>query len=642
MVEVSSQVRQDEAFKTYSEQCSGAGFKLLSIQLFCKLIKSTFSQSTRVTVKKKDFKRFRTFKDLTFNTQKECETLIECIKSETNVLLASKDTAKYPIVANMICSDEIDHRPVVKRIEFFKTHFELFVDGTPIDLAKMDIDKNLKQEQHHAILTLVSSLQVCKGYSKTDSNTFHVRNHGDFEAYHSFSCQVVCSLLSRKGRCDSCKKAFANMELRAKQQNDEENDQDAEVKDYDEVIEEMFKDGSSELRDFIKAQRNALGHVKKWDAKIISVCINMYVRSPRSYRDLKDSNMIILPTGRTLARYKNSIKQASGILDSMFIWMKQTAIKAKLPRNGYYGYLVLDEMKVQEDVVLKRSGSQIKVVGFVETTETLQAFDQRRRGSTQRELASNALQFVFLGMTGFRFPIAHYATSTAKASEIYEYTHSIAHKLDSFGFTTCAYIMDGGAQNRDFMRMHFVENPVKCNWMIKAPWNPLHSIALVQDVSHDLKKIRNSLLKSGTCSWHTRRVKINEQFVFWNHLVKAVQWDRMNNCRPLSYKITDHHLFPNQSEKMRNHLADQMLDKDMLNIVKHYQQTLPNPESLNGLVTLLDVTSKIVYIFRDEKPISTVDDNKMTHAKNASYFSANGIRQASPRHPNCLESVWMI
>lgn len=45
----------------------------------------------------------------------------------------------------------------------------------------------------------------------------------------------------------------------------------------------------------------------------------------------------------------------------------------------------------------------------------------------------------------------------------------------------------------------------------------------------------------------------------------------MLNSRSIHYRVTDNHIFPNNSEKMRNHLAEDMLNGDMLHLMKCYQ-----------------------------------------------------------------------
>jgi hypothetical protein len=50
------------------------------------------------------------------------------------------------------------------------------------------------------------------------------------------------------------------------------------------------------------------------------------------------------------------------------------------------------------------------------------------------------------------------------------------------------------------------------------------------------------------------------------HFSTAARWDEEANS----------HLHPNYSEKMRNHLAEEILDLNMLNLMQNYKQSLKN------------------------------------------------------------------
>jgi hypothetical protein len=75
-----------------------------------------------------------------------------------------------------------------------------------------------------------------------------------------------------------------------------------------------------------------------------------------------------------------------------------------------------------------------------------------------------------------------------------------------------------------------------------------------------MKKLRNAVLKSGeTKGQHTRKMVHQDNPIVW---INAVEWDRNVNSQPFHFNVTDTHLYPNGSEKMRNQLAEQMLDED--------------------------------------------------------------------------------
>ena len=311
--------------------------------------------------------------------------------------------------------------------------------------------------------------------------------------------------------------------------------------------------------------------------------------------------------------------------------MRKAALSAKLPKCGFEGFLVLDEMKIQEDLVIKKHKGSIELVGLVELPEPLKHFEAYKRNTNAQQLASNVLQFVFLGHTGFKFPIANFATTAAKASELYIHVHSVVQKLRFYGFKVTAIIMNGGIQNRDFAKMHFQGNPLDAQWFFAPPYARSSQIAFVQDISHNIKKIRNSLLKSGTATWHSRKITVNGSLACWRHFTDAVHWDRRVNSRPISYRLTDSHLNPNVAEKIRNHLAEEMLDSNMLFLGRKYRESLPRPESLNGVIQLLEVTSKCINIFRDKQPVTDINDAKLQQARDCLQFFVSWSRLEQPQ-----------
>lgn len=75
---------------------------------------------------------------------------------------------------------------------------------------------------------------------------------------------------------------------------------------------------------------------------------------------------------------------------------------------------------------------------------------------------------------------------------------------------------------------------------------------------------------------------------------------------------------------MRNSLAIEVLNRDMLYLMKLYQTTLKNPENLASSIRLLEHTSELVEIFCSrDRPISTLDDKRFEMKNNAlNYFKS--------------------
>ena len=91
-----------------------------------------------------------------------------------------------------------------------------------------------------------------------------------------------------------------------------------------------------------------------------------------------------------------------------------------------------------------------------------------------------------------------------------------------------------------------------------------------------------------------------------------MEWDRSNNSRPIHYKVTDTHLNPNEAEKMRNQLAEDMLDSNMLGLMECYQASLDDGSHLSSTVEFLKFTSQIISIFRDKRAIKPMTDDRFS------------------------------
>ena len=62
---------------------------------------------------------------------------------------------------------------------------------------------------------------------------------------------------------------------------------------------------------------------------------------------------------------------------------------------------------------------------------------------------------------------------------------------------------------------------------------------------------------------------------------------------------------------MRNHLAEEALDKDMLYLMQQYQNTLQISTYVENTVELLMNTSKFIEIFKNPRPIINISDKRL-------------------------------
>lgn len=145
-------------------------------------------------------------------------------------------------------------------------------------------------------------------------------------------------------------------------------------------------------------------------------------------------------------------------------------------------------------------------------------------------LATEVFQVSFLGFTGFRFPVAHYPTEGITASEIYSIIYDIISELQTWGFKVNYILQDCGTQNREFMKLHFMDDKEGREKYFNVV-NPTMKIAHSQDFSHNIKKIRNAILSSGTQSFHTRNLQKGSNVITWSQWIAAANWDEKNKLQ---------------------------------------------------------------------------------------------------------------
>jgi hypothetical protein len=91
-------------------------------------------------------------------------------------------------------------------------------------------------------------------------------------------------------------------------------------------------------------------HQRRWDPAVINICLSLYTKSPQTYKQLKDSELLVLPTTRLLQYYKNSMKQTTGINPDNLQWMEREADRQGVKNFGKHGGLIVDEMSIQDDL----------------------------------------------------------------------------------------------------------------------------------------------------------------------------------------------------------------------------------------------------------------------------------------------------
>ena len=384
-----------------------------------------------------------------------------------------------------------------------------------------------------------------------------------------------------------------------------------------ELIDKLFPNANSCLSDLLTMQSRAChdevngkdSRSRRWPSLVLSMAMRVWIASPASYRILQ--NTLHLPSESLLQAYKNTINKQPGINESLITWMTKECERTGSPKEGG---IIFDEMAIQPGVQMNPMGKGLESFGFVDFGSYNNGINSFLKGETLT-IAANVLQFVFLSYNGFRFPFAYFLTNSVTCGHLTAIFWDIVNRLKAAGFFISYVCMDGAATHRSFMnKMCIGTSSVATNI---AYLNA--KLCCIMDFSHVLKKLRNSLYASGMESYHTRQLQTPHGMIFWKYFTDAYKWDKGNFLR-LHRRLTNEHFNLNSTLKMRNYLAEQVLNNDMVYLITEYQKTLEDPHIVEPLLQLLKVTSKFIEIFRSMVPISSTHDERLTHLQSILLF----------------------
>ena len=291
--------------------------------------------------------------------------------------------------------------------------------------------------------------------------------------------------------------------------------------------------------------------------------------------------------------------------------------EAERTESPKIGGLIFDEMSIQSGLQLQPHGEGLSMSGFVDLGEENSGTHTMFHQGKPLEVATSVLQFIFLSMNGFRFPFTYMFCKGVSTGELHTIIVDIFQTLASYEFKIIFLCMDGAAINRSLCN-----SITSCTSAVADNIVWLQSkLCCIMDFSHVMKKLRNSLYSSGTDDQHKRRIVHPLGFIDWDMFYNAFLWDSNNHTLRIHRKLTNEHFFKNNSLKMRNHLAENVLNSDMLLLMEQYGKTLPVPDDLNACMELLKHTSSMIDIFRGfclKK--STTDDRLLSLRSTATFF----------------------
>lgn len=123
-------------------------------------------------------------------------------------------------------------------------------------------------------------------------------------------------------------------------------------------------------------------------------------------------------------------------------------------------------------------------------------------------------------------------------------------------------------ENQDF-NLPFYQFLSKQTKNISHHYIDIKSATSLFPFQHNFKKIRNNILKSCVDENGTRCLELAQgKNILWEHFVSAFNYDQGEMSLSYHEKLTLKHFQLDPASKMRNQLAKDVLDKNMLNLMK--------------------------------------------------------------------------
>ena len=268
----------------------------------------------------------------------------------------------------------------------------------------------------------------------------------------------------------------------------------------------------------------------RWHPMFIKWCLSLKLVSSASYSALRATNVLVLPSERTLRDYTHFVKAKSGFqpdLDQQLL--REARLYDGIPEFQKNICLVFDEMKVKEDLVYnKHSGELIGFVNIGEINEQLLTFEQAcQKEAPKPKLATHVLTFLVRGLLSkLEFPYASFPCSSLGGDQIFSLVWGAVRRLEACGFKVMALTCDGASPNRTFIKLHSPRDVSV--YKTKNPYTKEERpVFFISDPPHLLITVRNcwanSFAHSGTRKlWVSEIMSCHDCMITFDHLTD--QW----------------------------------------------------------------------------------------------------------------------
>ena len=302
----------------------------------------------------------------------------------------------------------------------------------------------------------------------------------------------------------------------------------------------------------------------RYHPMIIRFCLSLASKSASMYDELRSSNVLTLPSRRTLRDYKNAVKPEAGFNPEVI----QELVKVATPLKGHQRYVVLsfDEMKIKENLVYDKYTGQL--IGYVDLGDPELNFSSFKDHNV---LATHVLVLYIRGIASdLKFEVGYFGTKDVTPHQIMLIFWRVISILeDTCNLLVIAVVSDGASSNRAFYKMHNMMDGTD-NQVVYRTINiyaPERYIWFFADAPHLMKTTRNCVQHSG--NGKTRLMWNNGKDILWSHIYKIAFDETMHGLK-LIPKIREEHVRLTSYSRMNVRLAVQVLSESVSNILYEY------------------------------------------------------------------------
>ena len=194
----------------------------------------------------------------------------------------------------------------------------------------------------------------------------------------------------------------------------------------------------------------------RWHPLIIRWCLNLKLLSSSAYHATRTADFIKLPSERTLRDFTYFQSRPGFQLEVNQQLLKEGKLD-DLPEHRKYCCLVLDEMKMKENLVYnKYTGEVIGFTNLGSINNELLSLERECNSNTKHApIASHLLVLMVRGIFfKLEFPYAHFATEGITADLLFPIVWEGVRQLESIRLKVICITADGASPNRKFFRMH--------------------------------------------------------------------------------------------------------------------------------------------------------------------------------------------